>query len=598
MAYYRYDAFTHKQTSQYSLAFEKASIIFNISAVHSCHAANQNRSEELGIKTAFHSFQASAGMFTYINENFLHAPSTDLSRETVKTLISIMLAQAQEVFLEKQIADGKKPGMLAKLAAQAALLYSQAVEGVQENSQKGVFERVWLLVCQVCLPTVYPTFDRFSLLRPLPLASRGSTEINFGLLLQIKQNFMESLSQHLQAMADSENGNYGLAIARLHLGEELAKDALRTSQSFPNSPSATSNLSQDTGPALVLITKRHLSQVQEKFMELVKDNDFIYHQTVPAESSIPIIPKMPAAKAIPVQELYAGADINRIIGPDIFQKIVPMSVTESASLYDEEKAKLVRAETEKCDLANAEMVAALDYLKLPGSLKLLKGGFENEIDVDEEFRTWCDDMAERPETLEGRFAGLKRDKKKIVEVLDRSWKALDQEESVCEKMRAKYFDDWTQQPSSRLTQTLRGDIRSYREAVDAAVVSDNQLFGQYRVVRDDIEEMRSAGQRAEEGMVDGLWMSKVGSPTNGFAGDRGGETLLDVDEGETGVTVLDQIERVEELLKKLNMIKRERAQVLKDLKDKVRLTRILAIGHSGEFLRVQGGLGVQKTQSH
>lgn len=65
-----------------------------------------------------------------------------------------MLAQAQEVFLEKQIADGKKPGMLAKLAAQAGLLYSQAVEGVQENSQKGVFERVWLLVCQVCFATL------------------------------------------------------------------------------------------------------------------------------------------------------------------------------------------------------------------------------------------------------------------------------------------------------------------------------------------------------------------------------------------------------------------------------------------------------------
>lgn len=180
MALYRYDAFTHKQTSQYSLAFEKASIIFNISAVHSCHAANQNRSEELGIKTAFHSFQASAGMFTYINENFLHAPSTDLSRETVKTLISIMLAQAQEVFLEKQIADGKKPGMLAKLAAQAGLLYSQAVEGVQENSQKGVFERVWLLVCQVwflCLPCTPHSVI------PLPLLAEVVQIFTFGLLL-------------------------------------------------------------------------------------------------------------------------------------------------------------------------------------------------------------------------------------------------------------------------------------------------------------------------------------------------------------------------------------------------------------------------------
>ena len=88
-------------------------------------------------------------MFTYINENFLHAPSTDLSRDTVKTLIQIMLAQGQEVFLEKQIADGKKVGLLAKLASQAGYLYSQAVEGTQENVNKAIFEKVWLLVVQV-----------------------------------------------------------------------------------------------------------------------------------------------------------------------------------------------------------------------------------------------------------------------------------------------------------------------------------------------------------------------------------------------------------------------------------------------------------------
>lgn len=115
----------------------------------SCHAANQARTEEAGLKTAYHSFQASAGMFTYINENFLHAPSVDLSRDTVKTLISIMLAQAQEVFLEKQIADQKKVALLAKLASQAATLYNQSVEGVQENVTKAIFEKVWLLMVQV-----------------------------------------------------------------------------------------------------------------------------------------------------------------------------------------------------------------------------------------------------------------------------------------------------------------------------------------------------------------------------------------------------------------------------------------------------------------
>lgn len=145
----RFDAFTHKSTSQYSLAFEKASIIFNISAVLSCHAAFQNRSDESALKTAYHSFQASAGMFTYINENFLHAPSSDLSRDTVKTLINIMLAQAQEVFLEKQVADKKKIGLLAKLAAQSGYLYTQALEGVQENVNKAIFEKVWHMFIQV-----------------------------------------------------------------------------------------------------------------------------------------------------------------------------------------------------------------------------------------------------------------------------------------------------------------------------------------------------------------------------------------------------------------------------------------------------------------
>jgi hypothetical protein len=88
-------------------------------------------------------------MFTYINENFLHAPSIDLSRDTVKTLIQIMLAQGQEVFLEKQIADNKKVGLLAKLASQAGYLYAQAIEGTQENVNKAIFEKVWLLVIQV-----------------------------------------------------------------------------------------------------------------------------------------------------------------------------------------------------------------------------------------------------------------------------------------------------------------------------------------------------------------------------------------------------------------------------------------------------------------
>ncbi|CZT43840.1 related to protein BRO1, required for normal response to nutrient limitation [Rhynchosporium secalis] len=528
-----FDAFTHKPTSQYSLAYEKASIIFNISAVLSCHAAHQTRSEDSGLKTAYHSFQASAGMFTYINENFLHAPSTDLSRETVKTLIQIMLAQGQEVFLEKQIADGKKVGLLAKLASQAAYLYAQAVEGTQENVNKAIFEKVWLLV------------------------------------VQIKSNHMASVAQYYQAMADDDANSHGTAIARLQAAEIGAKEAQKLSNGFPGNVPANSNLTSETGATLIEITKRQLANVQEKMSELIKDNDYIYHQTVPAEAALPVIPKLPAAKAIPVSELYAGQDIQRITGPDIFQKIVPMSVTESASLYDEEKAKLVRAETERVETANSEMAASLDYLRLPNALQVLKGGFDQELTADDEFRGWCDEVANRDGPAPT-FEFLKSSKDGILTVLDRSTRQLDMEESVCEKMRSKYEGDWTQQPSSRLTSTLKSDIRNYRDALEEAARSDNQLYAKMRQHEVDFDEMRSAGEIGEADVLFQKALIQVGGRSKNIGSPTGGEgNLLDDDFEERGMSVMDQITKVEEILKKLNLIKRERSQVLKDLKEKV-----------------------------
>ncbi|OAL03490.1 BRO1-domain-containing protein [Phaeosphaeriaceae sp. SRC1lsM3a] len=525
-----FDAFTHKPTSQYSLAYEKASIIFNISAVLSCHAAHQNRHEDVGLKTSYHSFQASAGMFTYINENFLHAPSTDLSRETVKTLIAIMLAQAQEVFLEKQIADGKKVGLLAKLASQAAVLYSQAVEGAQENVQNAVFEKVWLLVCQ------------------------------------IKSHYMSSLAQYYQALADDDANSHGVAICRLQVAEASAKDASRAANSFPSSAPANSNLASDTGSILAEMTKKHVSNVQEKLAELSKDNDYIYHQGIPNEASLSAIAKMPAAKAIPVSELYQGQDIQRIIGPDIFQKIVPLAVTESASLYDEEKAKLIRAESERVEVANDEMAASLDYLKLPDSLNVLRGGMDQDMMVDNDFRKWCEDLAGH-QPFTSAFEQLDNDKTGIKSILDASMKQLDMEESVCEKMRSKYGAEWTQQPSSRLTATLRSDIRNYRGAIDEASTSDAQLYNTFRQCEADFDEMRSAGETDEADVLYSRAMVKAGASKG--KSPRPAEGNLIDDDIDEGPTVADQIGAVEDLLRKLNLVKKERTQILKDLKEKV-----------------------------
>ncbi|KAJ5641101.1 hypothetical protein N7528_000726 [Penicillium herquei] len=530
-----YDAFTHKSTAQYSLAFEKASIIFNISAVLSCHAANQNRADDSGLKTAYHSFQASAGMFTYINENFLHAPSTDLNRDTVKTLIHITLAQAQEVFLEKQITDAKKPGFLAKLASQAAYLYSQAAETMQDFVSKNVFDKVWSIV------------------------------------VQAKSAHMTSVASYYQAIAENDANAHGSAISRLQVADKQAVTALGWAKSFPSSAPATSNLPAEAGTNLVELIKHNQANVQSLLATLIKDNDFIYHQPVPNEAALSAVAKLPAAKAIPVSELYQGQDIQRIIGPDIFQKLVPMSVTETASLYDEEKAKLIRAETEKVETANGEMAASLDYLKLPGSLNILKGGMDQEMTVDEEFRRWCSELGGH-KPFNKAFDELQKRKAEVLSQLDQCSKQLDLEESVCEKMRSKYGGDWSQQPSSRLNTTLRGDVRTYRDTVSEASASDTQLSATFRQYEGDFDQMRSAGETDEADILFQQALIKAGSKQNkgknGVQSPAEGSLLDDVyDEG--GASVAEQIAKVEEILKKLNLVKRERSQVLKDLKEKV-----------------------------
>lgn len=144
-----HDAFTNKVTTQTSLAFEKASIIFQMGATHSAIAGAQTRTDPEGLKRAFHYFRCAAGMLTYINENFLHAPSTDMSKDLVKYLVGIMLSQATEVFLEKVINEKKGNVLISKVASQTAFLYAGLVEEVKEFYGKGIIDRNWVNLVQV-----------------------------------------------------------------------------------------------------------------------------------------------------------------------------------------------------------------------------------------------------------------------------------------------------------------------------------------------------------------------------------------------------------------------------------------------------------------
>ena len=117
---------------------------------------------------------------------------------------------------------------------------------------------------------------------------------------------MCSVAQYYQALADNDANSHGVSISRLQVAETLSREASHAASSFPSSIPVSANLASETGAILADITRRQLTNVQQKLAELIKDNDFIYHQPVPTEASLTPIPKMPAAKPIPVSELYQG----------------------------------------------------------------------------------------------------------------------------------------------------------------------------------------------------------------------------------------------------------------------------------------------------
>ena len=76
----------------------------------------------------------------------------------IKFLVGVILAQATEVFFEKCTDEKKGNALVAKIASQAAFMYTSLSEEVKEFMGKGIFDRNWVTVIQVrraCTPIIW-----------------------------------------------------------------------------------------------------------------------------------------------------------------------------------------------------------------------------------------------------------------------------------------------------------------------------------------------------------------------------------------------------------------------------------------------------------
>ncbi|MEE6500515.1 hypothetical protein FKM82_003813 [Ascaphus truei] len=149
-----YDSFTGVPVSQPNISLEKASILFNIGALHTQVGARCNRQTKSGLEEAVHSFEKAAGVLNYLKETFTHTPSYDLSPAMLGALIKLLLAEAQECFFEKILLPGIQNEFftLVKVAQETAKVSEVYMQVFNAMSQAPIKENVpytWSIMVQV-----------------------------------------------------------------------------------------------------------------------------------------------------------------------------------------------------------------------------------------------------------------------------------------------------------------------------------------------------------------------------------------------------------------------------------------------------------------
>ncbi|XP_037381995.1 programmed cell death 6-interacting protein isoform X2 [Talpa occidentalis] len=409
-----------------SLGYEKSCVLFNCAALASQIAAEQNLDNDEGLKIAAKHYQFASGAFLHIKETVLSAlnrePTVDISPDTVGTLSLIMLAQAQEVFFLKATRDKMKDAIIAKLANQAADYFGDAFKQCQYKDT---------------LPKeVFP-------------------------VLAAKHCIMQANAEYHQSILAKQQKKFGEEIARLQHAAELIKTVASRYDEYVN-------------------VKDFSDKINRALTAAKKDNDFIYHDRVPDLKDLDPIGKATLVKSTPV-----NVPISQKF-TDLFEKMVPVSVQQALSAYNQRKVDLVNRSIAQMREATTLANGVLASLNLPAAIEDISGDT-----VPQSILTKSNSVIERGgiQTVDQLIKELPELLQRNREILDESLRMLDEEEATDNDLRTKFKERWQRTPSNELYKPLRAEGTNLRTVLDRAVQADGQVKERYQTHRDTIALM-------------------------------------------------------------------------------------------------------------
>ncbi|NXH12016.1 PTN23 phosphatase, partial [Bucco capensis] len=296
------EIFSGKTVTHEDIKYEQACILYNLGALHSMLGAMDKRVSE----------ECAAGAFTYLRDHFPHSYSVDMSHQILNLNINLMLGQAQECLLEKSMLDNRKSFLVARISAQVVDYYKEACRAL-ENSETA------------------------SLL--------GKIQKDWKKLVQMKIYYFAAVAHLHMGKQAEEQQKFGERVIYFQSALDKLNEAIKLAKGQPETVQEALRFTMDV--------------IGGKYNSAKKDNDFIYHEAVPALDTLQSVKGAPLVKALPVNPTDPA-----VTGPDIFAKLVPMAAHEASSLYSEEKAKLLRDVMAKIEAKNEVLDQFMDSMQL------------------------------------------------------------------------------------------------------------------------------------------------------------------------------------------------------------------------------------------
>lgn len=569
-----YDAFLPSaQHKQHALPFEKASVLFNLGALMSKMAAlkyseSQKATNDECFKEAVQFLQQAAGVFQFLAENFLHAPSNDLSPATIKFLASLCLAQSQEIFNLKVI-DGdleqKKNSLIAKLCSSTAHHYeecfsmcSHLLNEKKFDSDHSTYEIIDTSVDDGEL--AYGSDDDAN--GPNVEQDASDTQVNAKVdsvlvaNIQFKAFYYKSLAFYFHGLHLEATNKFGDAIAYLTKSKEILEEVP------PSSLKIISKVGGEDAYDLLDNYKYQKDALGIKLKEMVKDNDLIYHDIVPSIVTLAEPKPMDSSKVIPMNKIDLFNQVNEHNYNNFLKNVVPITTHELLSYYSEEKSQLLRNELDEVDVSNEKLSSVLEFYKLPKALVNIKEIINSKKHLD---RQDNGELRLDPEVLgkvgeiSSNYAQDVSNRRTIAELREKIYNTISESEAML---------------SGKLelsTGRFRDDLIRLKKSLYDAATSDSRLFA---LADGDSQFHAILGRGVYSPEFKSLFRieSKPKAPAQEIS-------LLDMDESQMNKSdsTDDQITRLEDILHELNVTRTNKSKLVAGLKEEIHNDDILDI---------------------